>query len=123
MCDHFNVSPGLVKGVSSATHLVPVVKSGDAGPWAVFKRIGRLAHQDLLGGVGVVVRPWQQQIPLRYAQHVGFSPHTFKPIGLHHRVQLSFLDEVSNVIETGDGCVLEEGGSRNLLVNSCCCSI
>lgn len=45
-------------GVISAPHLISDAKSDDVGPWAVFERVGRLTHQDFLGGVGVVIRPW-----------------------------------------------------------------
>ena len=64
---------------------------------------GNLKHQHLLDGVGVVV-----QVPATLAQSLGFSAHTFEAIGLPHRVQLSFPDEVSNMIETRGACVLEE---------------
>lgn len=89
-------------------HLVSDAESVNVGPWTVFERVGRRAHQDLLGGVSVVIRPRQQQIPVTNAQSLGLSAHSFKPVGPPHGVQISFLDEVSDVIETGKRCVLEE---------------
>lgn len=88
-------------------HLVPDAQGDDVRPWAVFERVGSLVHQDLLGSVGVFVRPRQQQIPLVHAHSLGFPAQAFKPVGLPHRVQFSFLDEIPDVIETWDGCVLE----------------
>lgn len=99
-------SAGRVK-VISEPHLVPDAQSDDVRPWTVFERVRSLAHQDLLGGVGVFVGPGQQQIPITHTHRLGFPARAFKPIGLPHRVQFSFFDEVSDVIETWDWCVLE----------------
>lgn len=97
---------GRVKVMSEA-HLVPDAQGDDVRPWTVFERVGSLVHQDLLGGIGVFIRPGQQQIPLTYAQSLGFPAQAFKPVGLPHRVQFSFLNEVPDVVETWAGCVLE----------------
>lgn len=39
---------------------------------------------------------------------LGFSAYTFEAVSLSHRVQFSLLDEVSDVVGSWDGCVLEE---------------
>lgn len=87
----------------SEAHLVPDTQGDDVRPRAVFKEVGRLVHQDFLGGVGVVTR----HILLRYAQRLGLPAHTFEPIGLLHWVQFCLFDEVADVIVTWDGRVLE----------------
>lgn len=43
------------------------------------------------------------------AQGLCFSAHAFEAVGFLHWVQLSLLDEVPDVVDTGVGGVLSEG--------------
>lgn len=101
---------GWLDGWMDEADLVSDPKGDDIWPWAVFERVGRLVLLPLLDEVSMFICPRQQQIPPTCGQGPGFSPDTFEPVGLLHRVPLSFFNEVRNVIEPRVGRVL--GGEQ-----------
>lgn len=96
----------VVRSIVCEAHLVSHSQSNDIRPGAAFEGVGGLAHQDLLGGVSVVIDPRQEQIPLTSSQYRSFSARAFETVGLFNGVQLSFLNEVSDVVNARDRSVL-----------------
>lgn len=105
----------------SQCYLVSNSKGENVGSGAVLERVGSLVHQDFLGGVCIFIRSRQQQIPLTHTQGLSFSAHTFEAVSFFHRVQVSLLNEVSDVVGSRDGCVLEEWehGSKSDILEQC----